>query len=249
MAKIGLQLYSIKELTEKDFFGSLEKVAKIGYQGVEFAGFFGAPASELKKVLDDLGIVPCGSHTGIDALEEELNRVIDYNLEIGNQYIICPGLPEHMRDSYDAYLKLADKFNEIGQKCKDQGIQFGYHNHDVEFQKFNGEYGLDILLSNTQPDLVHMELDTFWVEYAGLKSVDFMKKYPKQHSSLIHIKDMKSLDEKISTEVGNGIMDFVEIINLAKELGTKWYIVEQEEFEMPQLESIEKSLEYLNNII
>ena len=249
MAKIGLQLYSIKELTEKDFFGSLEKVAKIGYQGVEFAGFFGAPASELKKVLDDLGIVPCGSHTGIDALEEELNRVIDYNLEIGNQYIICPGLPEHMRDSYDAYLKLADKFNEIGQKCKDQGIQFGYHNHDVEFQKFNGEYGLDILLSNTQPDLVHMELDTFWVEYAGLKSVDFMKKYPKQHSSLIHIKDMKSLDEKISTEVGNGIMDFVEIINLAKELGTKWYIVEQEELEMPQLESIEKSLEYLNSII
>ncbi len=227
----------------------MEKVAKIGYQGVEFAGFFGAPASELKKVLDDLGIVPCGSHTGIDALEEELNRVIDYNLEIGNQYIICPGLPEHMRDSYDAYLKLADKFNEIGQKCKDQGIQFGYHNHDVEFQKFNGEYGLDILLSNTQPDLVHMELDTFWVEYAGLKSVDFMKKYPKQHSSLIHIKDMKSLDEKISTEVGNGIMDFVEIINLAKELGTKWYIVEQEEFEMPQLESIEKSLEYLNSII
>lgn len=248
MAKIGLQLYSIKELTEKDFFGSLEKVAKIGYQGVEFAGFFDTPASELKKVLDDLGIVPCGSHTGINALEEELNRVIDYNLEIGNQYVICPGLPEHMRNSYDAYMRLADKFNDIGRKCKEQGIQFAYHNHDFEFEKYNGEYGLDILLSNTDPDLVHMELDTFWVEYAGLKSVDFMRKYPKQHSSLIHIKDMKSLDEKISTEVGNGIMDFVEILNLAKELGTKWYIVEQEEFEISQLESIEKSLNYLKGI-
>ena len=184
MAKIGLQLYSIKELTEKDFFGSLEKVAKIGYPGVEFAGFFDTPASELKKVLDDLGIVACGSHIGIDALEEEINRVIDYNLEIGNQYIICPGLPEHMRDSYDAYLKLADKFNEIGQKCKDQGIQFGYHNHDVEFQKFNGEYGLDILLSNTQPDLVHMELDTFWVSMPDLNP-RFYEKMPKQHI-LIH---------------------------------------------------------------
>lgn len=248
MAKIGLQLYSIKELTEKDFIGSLEKVAKIGYQGVEFAGFFDTPASELKKVLDDLGIVPCGSHTGINALEEELNRVIDYNLEIGNQYVICPGLPEHMRNSYDAYMRLADKFNDIGRKCKEQGIQFAYHNHDFEFEKYNGEYGLDILLSNTDPDLVHMELDTFWVEYAGLKSVDFMRKYPKQHSSLIHIKDMKSLDEKISTEVGNGIMDFVEILNLAKELGTKWYIVEQEEFEISQLESIEKSLNYLKGI-
>lgn len=249
MAKIGLQLYSIKELTEKDFIGSLEKVAKIGYQGVEFAGFFDTPASELKKVLDDLGIVPCGSHTGINALEEELNRVIDYNLEIGNQYVICPGLPEHMRNSYDAYMRLADKFNDIGRKCKEQGIQFAYHNHDFEFEKYNGEYGLDILLSNTDPDLVHMELDTFWVEYAGLKSVDFMRKYPKQHSSLIHIKDMKSLDEKVSTEVGSGIIDFVEIINLAKQLGTKWYIVEQEDFEIPQLESIGKSLNYLNSIL
>ena len=249
MAKIGLQLYSIKELTEKDFFGTLEQVARIGYHGVEFAGFFDATASDLKKVLDDSGIVACGSHTGIDALEQELNKVIDYNLEIENPYIICPGLPVHMRDSYDAYMKLADKFNDIGQKCKDQGIQFGYHNHDFEFEKFNGQYGLDILLSNTDADLVHMELDTFWVEYTGLKSVDFMKKYPKQHSSLIHIKDMKSLDDKVNTEIGSGIMDFVEITNLAKELGVKWYIVEQEEFDIPQLESIEKSLEYLKNIL
>lgn len=249
MRKVGLQLYSIKELTGKDFFGTLKEVAKIGYDGVEFAGFFDAPASELKKVLDDSGIVACGSHTGIDALEGELNKVIEYNLEIGNQYVVCPGLPVHMRDSYDAYMRLADQFNEIGQKCKDQGIQFGYHNHDFEFEKFNGEHGLDILLSNTDADLVHMELDTYWVEYAGLRSVDVMKRYPKQHSSLIHIKEMKSLDDRVNTEIGNGIMDFVEITNVAKELGTKWYIVEQEDFEIPQLESIEKSLKYLRSIL
>lgn len=249
MSKVGLQLYSIKELTQQDFFGTLEKVGKIGYDGVEFAGFFDASASDLKKVLEDSGLLPCGSHTGIEALEEDLNRVIDYNLEIGNHYVICPGLPLHKRDSYDAYMRLADQFNEIGQKCKDQGIQFGYHNHDFEFEKFNDQYGLDILLSNTDADLVCMELDTFWVEYAGLTSVDFMKKYPKQHSSLIHIKDMKSWDDKINTEIGNGVMDFVEIVNLAKELGTKWYIVEQEEFEIPQLVSIEKSLDYLRSIL
>lgn len=249
MRRIGLQLYSIKELTEKDFFGTLSKVAKIGYDGVEFAGFFDTPASELKKVLDDSGIVPCGSHTGIDVLKEDLNKVLDYNLEIKNPYIICPGLPEHMRDSYDAYMRTADEFNEIGQRCKDQGIQFGYHNHDIEFEEFKGQRGLDILLSNTDTDLVHMELDTFWVEYTGLKSVDFMKKYPKQHSSFIHIKDMKDWDNKINTEIGSGVMDFIEITNLAKKLGTKWYIVEQEEFDIPQLESIEKSLNYLRNIL
>ncbi len=249
MRKIGLQLYSIKELTGEDFFGTLKKVAEIGYDGVEFAGFFGAPASEVKKVLDDSGIEACGSHTGIDALEKDLNQVIDYSLEIGNKYVICPGLPPHMRDSYDAYMRLADQFNEIGRKCKEQGIQFGYHNHDFEFEKYNGEYGLDILLSNTDADLVHMELDTFWVEYAGLKSVDFMRKYPKQHSSLIHIKEMKSWDNKINTIIGNGVMDFVEITNVAKELGTKWYIIEQEEFDAPQLESIEKGLQYLRGLL
>lgn len=249
MRKVGLQLYSIKELTQEDLFGTLKKVANIGYDGVEFAGFFDAKASELKKVLDDLGLLVCGSHTGIEPLENELNKVIDYNLTIGNKYIICPGLPPHKRDSYDAYMRLAEQFNEIGEKCKDHGIQFGYHNHAIEFEQFNGQYGLDILLSNTDADLVHMELDTFWVEYAGLKSVDFMRKYPKQHSSLIHIKDMKSWDEKINTEIGNGVMDFVEITNLAKELGTKWYIIEQEEFERPQLESIEISLNYLRSIL
>ncbi|HZJ83837.1 MAG TPA: sugar phosphate isomerase/epimerase [Clostridia bacterium] len=249
MEKIGLQLYSIKELTEEDFFGTLQEVAKIGYDGVEFAGFFDAPSSDLKKVLEDSGIVACGSHTGIDALQDDLNKVIDYNLEIGNKYVICPGLPPHMRDSYEAYMKLAKQFNEIGAKCKDQGIQFGYHNHDFEFEKFQGEYGLDILLSNTNPELVHMELDTFWVEYAGLRSLDFMRKYPKQHSSLIHIKDMNSWDNKVNTEIGNGVMDFVAITDLAKELGTKWYIVEQEEFEISQLESIEKSLKYLRSIL
>jgi sugar phosphate isomerase/epimerase len=249
MENLGLQLYSIKELTEKDFIGTLKKVAEIGYDGVEFAGFFDTPAKELKKTLDDLYLAPCGSHTGIDLLQNEFNKVIEYNLEIENPYIVCPGLPTHMRDSADAYKRLADEFNEIGQRCKEHGIQFAYHNHDFEFEKFNGEYGLDILLSNTQRDLVHMELDTFWVEYCGLRSIDFIKKYREQCSSLIHIKDLKSMDQKISTEIGKGIMNFKEIIQLGKEIGIKWYIVEQEEFEIPQLESIQQSLEYMRSIL
>lgn len=249
VSKIGLQLYSIKEFAQEDFLGTIEKVGKIGYDGVEFAGFFDTPASDLKKALDDSGLVPCGSHTDIALLTDKLDEVIEYNLAIGNSYIICPFLPEHMRNSAGAYKKVAQLFNEIGQKCKDSGIQFGYHNHDFEFEKFDNQYGLDILLSNTDPDLVQMELDTFWVEYTGLKAVDFMKKYPKHFKSLIHIKDMKSLDDKTNTEVGKGIIDFEEIINMAKDLGIKWYIVEQEFFDMPQLESIKESLEYLRTIL
>lgn len=249
MKNLGLQLYSVKELTQKDFIGTLNEVAEVGYDGVEFAGFFNTPAGELKKALDDLSLAPCGSHTSIDLLQNSLDDVIEYNLEIGNSYIVCPGLPLHMRDSADAYRRLGDLFNKIGQRCKEHGIQFAYHNHDFEFEKFDGQYGLDILLSNTDPDLVHLELDTFWVEYRGLKSLDFMKKYRQQCSSLIHIKDLKSMDEKVSTEIGNGIMDFVEIVQLGKELGIKWYIVEQEEFEIPQLESIRQSLTYMRSIL
>lgn len=249
MANLGLQLYSIKELTQKDFIGTLKEVANIGYDGVEFAGFFNTPAKELKKALDDLNLIPCGSHTGIDLLQNNLDEVIEYNLEIGNRYIVCPGIPHHMRDSADAYKRLGELFNKIGQRCKENGIQFAYHNHDFEFEKFDKQYGLDILMSHTDPDLVHLELDTFWVEYCGLKAVDFMRKYPQQCSSLIHIKDLKSMDEKVSTEIGSGIMDFVEIVRVGKELGIKWYIVEQEEFEKPQLESIKQSLNYLRNIL
>ncbi len=249
MSKIGLQLYSIKELTQEDFLGTLEKVAKIGYDGVEFAGFFNTPAGELAKVLKDLNLEPAGSHTGLNMLQgDNLKSTIEYNLAINNRYIVCPGLPKSAWESAEAWKRTAELFNEIGRQCKDNGIQFGYHNHDFEFQKFDGEYGLDILVANTDPDLVHIELDTFWVEYTGLRSVDFMKKYGKR-CSLLHLKDMKSWDEKVNTEIGKGVMDFKEIVALAKELGTVWYTVEQEEFEIPQLQSIEESLKYVRSIL
>jgi sugar phosphate isomerase/epimerase len=248
MNNIALQLYSIKELTSIDFLGTLEKVAKIGYNGVEFAGYFNTPGKDLKKALDSFGLKAAGSHIGISSITENLDEVIEYSLQINDPYIICPGLPVHMRDSAEAYKKLAALFNEIGLKCKNNGIQFAYHNHDFEFEKFDGQYGLDILLNNTGPDLVHMELDTFWVEYSGLKSIDFINKY-KERCSILHIKDMKSLNEKINTEIGKGIMEFKPMVEAGKKYGVKWFTVEQEEFEIPQLASIKESYEYLKSII
>jgi sugar phosphate isomerase/epimerase len=248
MKNIALQLYSIKELTSVDFIGTLEKVAKVGYNGVEFAGYFNTPAKELKKALDSFNLKAAGSHIGIGAITENLDAVIDYSLQINDPYIICPGLPVHMRDSSDAYKKLAELFNKVGQKCKDNGIQFGYHNHDFEFEKFDGEYGLDILFGNTESELVHMELDTFWVEYTGLKSLDFINKY-KERCSILHIKDMKSLENKVNTEIGKGIMEFKPMVEAGKSYGVKWYTVEQEEFEIPQLQSIQESYDYLKSIL
>ncbi|HOJ12092.1 MAG TPA: sugar phosphate isomerase/epimerase [Clostridiales bacterium] len=248
MGKIGLQLYSIKELTQKDFLGTLQQVASIGYDGVEFAGFFDTPAPQLRSVLNAYGLNARGSHTGINLLVKDLEGVIEYNLEIGNPYVICPGLSEEMRNSSDAWKETAELFNNIGSKCKKNGIQFGYHNHAIEFEKFNGEYGYDILAENTDPNLVCLEIDTYWVEYAGLKSIDFMKKYSNR-LPLLHIKELKSFSEKESTEIGKGVMNFKEITDLGKKYGTEWYIVEQEHFDIPQLQSIEESLKYLRGII
>lgn len=153
-----------------------------------------------------------------------------------------------MRNSADAWKRTAGLFNEIGMKCKENGVQFGYHNHSIEFQKSDGEYGFDILANNTQSDLVCLEIDTYWIEYTGLKSIDFMKKYPDR-LSLLHIKEIKSSEDKKCTEVGKGIIDFKEIIKLGKKYGTIWYIVEQEDFDIPYYQSIEESLKYLKSII
>jgi sugar phosphate isomerase/epimerase len=248
MDPIALQLYSIKELTEVDFLGTLEKVAKIGYDGVEFAGYFNTSSKDLKKALSSFGIQAAGSHVGIDALKSELNREMDYAMEIGSPYIICPGIPEEMRSSVDDYKKTAALFNEIGQRCKENGIQFGYHNHDFEFQQFAGEYGLDLLVNHTEAELLFVELDTYWVEFSGLRSIDFIEKY-KERCRILHIKDMKSLADRRNVEIGTGIMDFKAIIPAAQKQGVQWYTVEQEEFEIPQLRSIEESLNYLKSII
>jgi sugar phosphate isomerase/epimerase len=248
MDPIALQLYSIKELTQADFIGTLQKVAEMGYDGVEFAGYFGTPAKDLKKALNGFGLKAAGSHVGIDDLKHDLNQAIEYSLEIASPYIICPGIPEEMRSSEDDYLRTADLFNKVGQRCKESGIQFGYHNHDFEFLQFAGEYGLDLLVQNTEPELLFVELDTYWVEFSGLRSIDFIEKY-KERCRILHIKDMKSLADKRNTEIGAGIMDFKAIIAAAQKQGVQWYTVEQEEFEIDQLRSIEESIKYLRTII
>ena len=146
---VALQLYTVRDETEKDFIGTLEKVAEMGYKGVEFAGFGDIPASRMKATLDRLGLKAVGSHTGPDLLKEKLDEVIKYNLEIGNKYIICPWAPFETKDDY---VNAACLFNKIGARCKDSGLQFAYHNHDFEFKVFDGEYGLEILYNGTKPE-------------------------------------------------------------------------------------------------
>lgn len=248
MKRIALQLYSIREIIQDDFAGNIKKVSEAGYTGVEFAGYFGYEASEVKKILDDNGLLAAGSHDSIDLLNNDLDRAIDYALEIGNKYIICPYYPEFVQGDADSFKKGAALFNTIGEKCKKSGLKFGYHNHGFEFRMLDGQYGLDILLSCTDPQFVNFELDTYWIQYADVNPVEVIEKY-KERCPLLHIKEMKSHDDKANTIIGKGVMDFKAIVASAKKYNVDWYIVEQEYFEDDLIESVKEGCKYLESII
>jgi sugar phosphate isomerase/epimerase len=247
MARIGLQLYSVKERCAADFFGTLDEVARSGYEGVEFAGYFGKSSKELKKRLADNQLVAAGSHISIEQLTGQLDEVIAYANEIESPYIICPGLPESYRDSADAYKRTGELLTKIGEKAAAANIAFGYHNHDIELTQFEGEYGLDLLFAAADPRYLFMELDTFWLEATGQKSIDWIHRY-KDRIKILHMKDMNNLQELRNVEVGSGIMDFHVIHAAAKQHGVDWYTVEQEQFNKDEFESIKESAQFLQSL-
>lgn len=241
---ISVQLYTLREYTEKDLIGTLEKVAELGYKGVEFAGFFNYPAAEVKAALDRLGLKATGSHTGLDLLKNNLEEVIEYNLTIGNKYVSCPWETFASKEDYVAKAKF---FNEVGQKLKERGITFCYHNHAHEFESFDGEYGLDILYKETSPENLKAEMDTYWVTRAGLNAPDYVRKYTGR-CPLVHLKDMEPGEDKHFAEVGEGIIDIKAIVEAGVEGGAEWFIVEQDVCKRPALESIKISINNLRKM-
>ena len=242
---IGLQLYSIKEETNKDFVGSLEKVAEIGYQGVEFAGYGGISAMQMSKNLERLGLVVAGSHVGIDKLKNELDAEIEYNIEIGNRNIVCPYAKPQNRQEY---IELAKFLNETGEKIRKKGLLFYYHNHGHEFIDMGGIRGLNLLCKETEPELLKIELDLYWVKFSGLDPFEYLKSLGGR-VDLLHYKDMNDKLPPQSTDVGLGIIDFKPITEYAKSTDVKWIIVEQEHFDKPHLESVKNGFDYIKRII
>jgi sugar phosphate isomerase/epimerase len=240
---IALQMYTLCNEAEKDLIGTLAKVAGMGYEGVEFAGFCGLSADKLRAALDGFGLKAAGSHTGKKELVERFDEVVGYNKEIGNKYVICP--MENFTSESEV-MATAGLFNEIGAKLKEEGLQFGYHNHAHEFAEFNGRHILDILYSNTDPDLVKAEIDTYWVAYAGEDPVEYIKRYSGR-CPLIHMKDMGP--DREMTEVGEGIIDMKSIIKTAKASGAAWLIVEQDVCRRSPLESVKVSFENLGKMV
>lgn len=237
---VALQLWSLRDDAPKDFIGTLKAIAKMGYQGVEFAGYHGLPASELRKVLDDLGLKVAGSHVGWGELESNLNGAIDYALALGNPHIVCPGNPGDRTQDAAGWVWFANAMSEVAEKAGSHGLKVGYHNHSHEFHMYDGKYALDIFFANA--DGVVAELDLGWVLNAGVDPISYMRKYTGR-CPLVHIKDFRA--EGGQTEIGTGTLPLAGIVAAAPEVGVKWHIIEIEEYNMAPIESVRVSVENL----
>lgn len=247
LSKIGLQLYTVRKELEKDFTGTLAKVAAIGYKEVEFAGYFNIFPKDIKALLKANNLNAISAHISLKDIRENLDKTIESALTIGHKYLICGYLPAEDRKSLDDYKRLAAFFNRAGEKCKKAGIQFGYHNHDFEFATIDNAISYDVLLKETDANFVKMELDLYWIAKAGRDPLKYFAENPNRFA-LLHVKDMDATLKKDFTEVGRGVINFKDIFAQAKKAGIKHYFVEQDETPASPFESIKTSYDFLRNL-
>lgn len=241
---VGLQLYSLRNEIKEDFIGVLEKVAKIGYEGVEFAGYGGIKATDMKEHLERLGLKAVSSHVALDRLKNNLEEEIAYAKVLGMKHIVCPWASFEGIEDVES---LAKTLNKVGKTCFAEGLTFSYHNHDHEFVKIDGDYILDLLFAKTNPEYVKAELDLCWVSRGGVDEVAYVEKYSGR-CPILHAKDYITNPRFRQVEVGTGLVNFRGIEKVAKSAGVQWFIVEQEEYNMDPFESIKISLENLKQL-
>ena len=243
---IALQLYSVREDCARDLSYTLQAVAQMGYEGVEFAGYYDRTAEELREMCDDLGLKIVGTHTALSTLlDDELAKTVAFNQILGNPYLIVPGLPEEYRRSRQAWLNTAKLFNDIAEKIADQGMFTGYHNHTIEFVPIAGEVPWDTFGSNTRNDVV-MQIDIGHVLRGGANPVSFLERYPGR-AKLVHLKEYSATNDEAL--IGEGEVPWDAIFHAAETVGgTEWYIVEQESYAYPPIECAERCLENLRKM-
>jgi sugar phosphate isomerase/epimerase len=263
----GLQLYSVRDEMKKDPVGTLKQLAAMGYKQVEHANyverkFYGHSAKDFKKVLDDLGLKMPSGHTVMgkphwDDAKKDFTDLWKFTVEdaavVGQEYVISPWLDETLRKTADDLKRYMDIFNKSGELCKKSGMKFGYHNHDFEFSvMLDGKSVYDIMLQNTDPDLVIQQLDIGNLYNGGAKAIDIVRQYPGRFQSM-HVKDeIKSSGndqnhEYESTVLGKGIVNVKEVIDLGKKSGgTKHFIIEQEAYQgKTPMDSVKEDLEVM----
>jgi len=249
---VGLQLYTVRDRLAKDFEGTLKEVAAIGYDEVEQDAK--QKASVVREALRAAGLHQPSAHFDLKQLESALDKQIQYAKELQLDYMVCSYFEPH--NSLDDFKRVADTFNRVGEESHKVGVQLCYHNHNFEFRDFGGVVGYDELLRRTDPALVKMQIDCYWMQRAGKDPVLYFQQNPGR-VPLLHIKDMKpghapTSDTKKGgdafTEVGRGVIDWKRIFQAAPVGGVRHYFVEQDTCERPTIESARISYQYLHGL-
>lgn len=266
--KVGLQLFSVRDELQKDFEGTLRKVKEMGYSAVEFAGLYGNAPGDVKRMCEEIGLVPLSAHVPFQEMKEDPEGVVESYKQVGCQYIVIPYLTEEYRpgaEKFDEVLKYA---KIVGEVCARKGMVLQYHNHDFEFVKIDGEYALDVLYREVGPELLQTQIDTCWVNVAGENPAAYVRKYAGRIPT-VHLKDFtgektEKMYDLIGIEddkekgkafefrpVGKGRQDIPAIAAAAIESGAKWLIVEQDEPSMglDRMGCARESVEYLLDVL
>jgi len=256
--RVGVQLYTVRDLMKSDFDGTIAKVASIGYKEVEFAGYFGRTGQQVRAACDKNGLAAVSTHVQYDELDDKFPAVVETSKSIGLQYIVCPFIKEELRKSPDIWKQAAEKFNRCGEQSKKAGMQFAYHNHWFEFLPVDGKLPYDELLKLCDPNLVKMEMDLCWITAAGGDPLKYFNAYPGRFP-LVHVKDLHTIPKVTAggaqnygdtvdlTEVGSGLIDWKKIFAHSDKAGIKHYIVEHDHPKQP-FDSIKTSYEYLSKL-
>lgn len=286
-SKIAIQLFSVPKALDTDFAGTIKMLAGIGFKEVEMygpysfstqaaqdrwaavtpslgfkgSGFFGHTAAEVKDIMSSNGMSVPSLHTDLDTLQNGMDKLAEAAHTLGSTYVVLPAIPDEKRKTLDDYKKIAEAFNSIGESAKKEGIKFAYHNHGYGLAPMEGQIPLQVILKNTDKDLVFFEMDLYWTTAGGANPVELFKQNPNRYR-MVHIKDMK---EKVHfsgdggdakqwialfpymTSAGSGVLDLKTILNTAKENGVKHFIVEQDMVANPEV-ALKKSFDYVNSL-
>ncbi len=244
----GVQLYSVRNLMPKDPKGTMKQLARLGYKQFEsYAGpqgfLWGMAPKEAKTFLDDLGVKMVSTHFDF---KKDLDKSIEMANGAGLTYLLCPYVGA--QKTLDDWKKIADDFNEAGEKVRKGGLKFGYHNHDYSFKPLDGVIPQVYLLENTDPEKVMFELDMCWIEAAGMDAAEHLKKYGNRYE-LCHVKDFNRVDGKVvQTDLGTGSVNYKKLLRAAMDNGMQHYIIEQEDYPQSPMVSMKNDAAYMKKL-
>jgi sugar phosphate isomerase/epimerase len=284
---IGVQLFSLPFLLDKDFESAIKMLAKMGYKELEMygpfpfstakakaswdsvtpqlgfsgSGYFEKNIQEIKKILSDNDLKSPSAHTDLDTLKINMGQLAEAANILGQKYVILPAIPAEERKTLDDYKRIADDFNKIGENAKKAGIRFAYHNHGYGLKPMEGQIPLDLILAQTDPNLVFFEMDIYWTTAGGANPITYLEKHPNRYK-LMHLKDMKEKKTfsgdgnnapqwielfPYMTTAGSGVLNVKAIVEKALKTGVKHFYVEQDMVANPEI-ALKKSLDYLKKI-